>query len=152
MRWVRERQARRAAGLRGDAGTALVGFFYLAVLLMVPLAYVVVSVARVQGAAFGVTTAAREAGRAYATAPLGADPAGRAQVAARLSLEDQGLAEVPVALAPVAGGEAGAVRVRVRYVVELPGVPRLLGGGLVTVPVEATHVQRLDPWVARVPG
>lgn len=137
------------SGRRGDRGAAIVEFFALAVVLLVPLTYVVVSVARVQAAAYGLTTAVREAGRAYATAPVGADPQARAQVAARLALEDAGLAEVPVQLAPAAGGAASSVQVRARYAVPLPGVPRLLGAGLVTVPVTASHVQRLDPWVVR---
>ena len=133
----------------GDAGTALVEFFYLAVVLLVPLVYVVVSAARVQAAAYGLTTAVREAGRAYATAPAGSDRQARAQVAARIALEDAGLAEVPVTVSPAPGGAASSVQVRVRYAVPLPGVPRLLGDGLVHVPVEASHVQRLDPYVVR---
>ena len=133
----------------GDAGTALVEFFYLAVVLLVPLVYVVVSAARVQAAAYGLTTAAREAGRAYATAPAGADRQARAQVAARLALEDSGLAEVPVVVTRAPGGAASSVQVHVRYAVPLPGVPRLLSDGLVTVPVQASHVQRLDPYVVR---
>ena len=134
---------------RGDDGTALVEFFFLAVLLLVPLVYVVLSAARVQSAAYGLTAAAREAGRAFATAPAGADRQARAQLAARLALEDQGLAEVPVVVLPVDGGTADSVRVRVAYSVPLPGVPRLLGDGLVSVPVQASHVQRLDPYVVR---
>jgi hypothetical protein len=132
-----------------EAGTAMVEFFYLAVLLLVPLAYVVGSAARVQSAAYGVTAAAREAGRAYATAPLGADPQARAQAAARLALADQGLSEVPVQVTPTVGGAAGSVQVRVAYDVQLPGVPNVLGGGLVSIPVRATHLQRLDEFVTR---
>lgn len=143
----RLRSRLHAAGSEG--GTALVEFFYLAVVLLVPLTYVVVSAARVQSAAYGVTTAAREAGRAYATAPAATDRHARAQVAARLALEDQGLSEVPVTVIPAAGGAAASVQVRVRYAVPLPGVPRLLSDGLVTIPVEASHVQRLDPYVVR---
>jgi len=134
---------------RGEDGTALVEFFFLAVLLLVPLVYVVLSAARVQSAAYGLTAAAREAGRAYATAPAGADRDARAQLAARLALEDQGLSEVPVAVTPAEGGRADSIRIRIAYSVPLPGVPRLLGDGLVSVPVQASHVQRLDPYVVR---
>jgi Flp pilus assembly protein TadG len=133
----------------GDTGTALVEFFYLAVVLLVPLVYVVLSASRVQAAAYGLTTAVREAGRAYATAPAGSDRHARAQVAARIALEDSGLADVPVTISPAPGGAASSIQVRVRYAVPLPGVPRLLGDGLVSVPVEASHVQRLDPYVVR---
>ena len=57
----------------GDAGNALVEFTYLAVLLMVPLVYVLLAGFQVQRAAFGVTEAARQAGRAYARADSGAE-------------------------------------------------------------------------------
>jgi Flp pilus assembly protein TadG len=143
------RRRRRPARTGDDRGAALVEFFFLAIVLLVPLVYVVLSAARVQSAAYGVTAAAREAGRAYATAPAGADRVSRAQLAARLALEDSGLAEVPVTVTPAPGGAASSVQVRLRYAVPLPGVPRLLGDGLVTVPVQASHVQRLDPYVIR---
>jgi hypothetical protein len=45
----------------GDAGNALIEFTYLAVLLMIPLVYVLLSAFQVQRAAFGVTEAPRPA-------------------------------------------------------------------------------------------
>lgn len=74
-----------------DDGSALVEFVYLAVLLLVPLVYVVLAAVSVQRAAFGVTAAARDAGRAYATA--GSDHLGeaRAEAAVRLAMHDQGV-------------------------------------------------------------
>jgi hypothetical protein len=75
---------------RADDGSALVEFVYLAVLLLVPLVYVVLTAVAVQRAAFGVTAAARDAGRAYATA--GSDRLGesRAEAAVALAMHDQG--------------------------------------------------------------
>ena len=75
----------------GDDGNAIVEFSYLAVLLMVPLVYVLLSVFEVQRASFGVTEAARQAGRAYATADDPAQGRARAAAAASLAMRDQGL-------------------------------------------------------------
>ena len=69
-------------GLRGEEqGSALVEFTWLAILLMVPLLYIVLTVFEVQRAAFGVSTAARAAGRAFTQAP--SEAAARAAPSAR---------------------------------------------------------------------
>ena len=80
---------------RGDEGTALVEFTYLAILLMVPVVYVLLAVFRVQSAAFAVTEAARQAGRAYATADTPEQGRQRAERAASLALHDQGITDAP---------------------------------------------------------
>lgn len=133
--------------LRGDDGNALVEFTYLAVLLMVPLVYVLLTVFQVQRAAFGVTEAARSAGRAYATAETPAQGALRAQEAADLAMRDQipgyGSAQVsypePPALLP-----GGTVTVTVRHDVTLPLIGGLFGRVEPTIPVRATHVEVVD--------
>ena len=73
-----------------DSGTALVEFVLLGVVLLVPLMYLVLAVSAVQRGIYGVTQAAREAGRAYVTGTT-ENAAERATYAARLALEDQGL-------------------------------------------------------------
>ena len=75
----------------GDDGNALVEFTYLAVLLMVPLVYVLLAGFQVQRAAFGVTEAARQAGRAYARADSAATGQARADAASMLAMKDQGI-------------------------------------------------------------
>jgi Flp pilus assembly protein TadG len=55
------------SSLCDDRGNAIVEFVFLAVLLMVPLVYVLLTVFKVQAAAYAVSSAAREAGRVYAT-------------------------------------------------------------------------------------
>jgi len=87
-----------------DEGRAIVEFVFLGVLLLVPLVYLVLVIARVQAAAFAVSTAAREAGRAFTTARHDADAYPRAQAAAGISFEDYGL--VPTA------GSSSAVTAR----------------------------------------
>lgn len=131
----------------GDDGNALVEFSYLAVLLMIPLVYVLLTVFQVQRAAFGVTEAARQAGRAYATATDEAQGRARAQVAADLALQDQGLVLCPSCLAPPAGQlvPGGTVRVRVEHRVVLPLLGGLFRGAVPpSIPVRATHVEVVD--------
>lgn len=129
----------------GDGGNAVVEFTGLAVLLMVPLVYLLLGVFEVQRAAFGVTEAARQAGRAYATADDVASGQARAAAAAALAMRDQGLT-CGGCLSSVTGSlEPGArVTVTVRHVVHLPLVGALLGGDRAGVPVDAVHVEHVD--------
>ena len=133
--------------LRGDDGNALVEFTYLAVLLMVPLVYVLVTVFQLQRAAFGVTEAARQAGRAYVTADTAAQGAARAQAAADLAMRDQipgfGRASLDVA-APQGLQPGGTVTVRVQHAVTLPILGGLFGRVEPTIPVRAVHVEVVD--------
>ena len=78
---------------QGDDGTAVIEFVGVTLLLLLPLLYLLLAVFSVQRAAFGVTQAAREAGRAYSTAPSSAVGLQRAQYAARLTMTDQGVAD-----------------------------------------------------------
>ena len=80
-----------AGGRAGcDAGSAVVEFVVLGVVLLVTLLYGALALSAVQRTAFGVTQAAREAGRAYVTGTAATAPA-RAEAAARLALADQGV-------------------------------------------------------------
>lgn len=74
-----------------DEGSAIVEVVFLAVLLMVPLVYVLLAVFAVQGSAYALTSATREAGRAYASAAD--DDAGRERAlrAAQIALADHGI-------------------------------------------------------------
>ena len=134
--------------MKGDEGNALVEFVYLALLLMIPLVYVLLAVFQVQSAAFGVTEAARQAGRAYARS---ADPATAevtATTAARLALKDQGIDWDGTP--ELCGGEGcslapgATVRTRVRYVVQLPFVGGLFGEGRAGIPVTGVHSEVVD--------
>lgn len=84
MRW-RERAA-------DEGGTAVIEFVWLAVLLLVPLIYLVLCLARLQAGSYAVTQAARESGRAFITAEDPAAAERRASAAAEIAFEDQGFA------------------------------------------------------------
>ena len=136
----------------GDEGSALLEFTYLAVLLMVPLVYVLLTVLQVQSAAFGVTEAARQAGRAYVQAGSATEGGARARAAVALVLADQGIeAAAPPVLScapkPLSRClEPGTrVEVTVSYAVPLRGLGALFAGTQgPTIPVSATHVQVVD--------
>jgi Flp pilus assembly protein TadG len=133
--------------LRRDDGNAMLEFVYLSVLLMVPLVYVLTTTFQVQRAAFGVTEAARQAGRAYATADSDAQGRARADAAARLAMRDQGVElDEPPAIVPSDGVAPGSVvRVRVTHRVPLPLVGGLFGDVVPpNIPVRADHVAVVD--------
>lgn len=132
---------------RSDDGNALLEFVYLSVLLMVPLVYVLTTAFQVQRAAFGVTEAARQAGRAFTTAETTAQGSARAQAAAELALTDQGIAlREPLEVSAPNGLDPGAsVRVTVLHRVELPLVGGLFGGAVPpNIPVRASSLQVVD--------
>lgn len=125
-----------------DRGSAIIEFVTVAVVLMVPLVYVLLTVFAVQRAAFAVSAAAREAGRAYVTADDPSTATARAQEAADLALADQ-LPGAPAAAVTIDGAldPGAAVRVTVTYRVGVAGVG--------TIPVSATHVATVDRYRSR---
>jgi len=116
---------------------------WLAVLLLVPLVYVVLAVFEVQRGAFAATAAARAAGRAYVLAPTPAEGELRARTASRVALADQGIdgerSAMTVMCRPACLAPGSVVQVRVRHQVPLPLLPRVLGGQAPSLRVEAEH-------------
>jgi hypothetical protein len=119
---------------------------WLGVILLVPMLWIVVSAFEVQRGAFGVSGAARAAGRAYALAPTDGEGRVRAESAARRALADQGLPDAPldvrVSCTPYpADCHAGTsvITVVVRSRVDLPLLPDVLGGGAPSFALDATH-------------
>lgn len=117
-------------------------------LLMVPLVYLLLAVFRVQSAAFGVTEAARQAGRAYARADGAASAELVAGKAARLALRDQGIAWT--GSPEFCGGDGcslepgSTVRTSVKYTVQLPFVGGIFGKGRAGIPVTGVHTEVVD--------
>jgi Flp pilus assembly protein TadG len=102
VRWLR----RRLGMLTGERGSALVEFVFVALVVFVPLVYVVAGFSAVQRGVFASQAAAREAGRAVGTAPDAVTGQERALRAAQLAVEDQSvdLADLQVAYAPAGVG------------------------------------------------
>lgn len=136
----------------GDAGSAVVEFVTLGVLLLLPVVYLVTTLGRLQAGAFAVEGAAREAARAFATATDEASGSGRAHAAVLLALTDQGFTDVdPDAALDVAceldpcHQPEGRITVTVTFDVVLPGVPRFVDAVVPTrVPVSADAVAVVD--------
>lgn len=130
-------------------GSALVEFQLLAVLLLVPLVYVLMAALDVQRTVYGATQAAREAGRVAAS--TGNEAAAR--YAAALSLRDQGVAEDGVAVQfrcdPGCTAPGGEITVEVSALVRLPFLPQVLADAArAAIPVSATHVAPIDRYRA----
>lgn len=139
-----------------DDGSAIVEFVFLAVLMLVPIVYLILALARIQAGALAVEQGAREAGRAFVTAPDDRTATARAQAAAALAYGDQGFAPPgPSQLALVCAANpclAANARVTVRseITVVLPGVPRFLSRAIpVQVTLTATHVATVDEFARR---
>jgi hypothetical protein len=103
--WLR----RRLGMLAADSGSALVEFIFVALVVFVPLVYIVAGFSAVQRGVFASTAAAREAGRAMGTAPDPATGQERALRAAQLAVEDQSVevTDMRLAFAP-AGADCAA--------------------------------------------
>lgn len=137
-----------------DRGSAIVEFLGVALVLLVPVVYLVLVLARMQSAAFAVDGAAREAARAFVTAPDLSAAASRAVAAAAIALDDQGLdpdvAPGAVAIACTADPcltPGTLVTATVELDVTLPGVPDWLGGVVpLAVPVSATATATVDDY------
>jgi hypothetical protein len=130
---------------RNDDGTAIVEFVWLAILLLVPLLYIVLAAFDTQRAAYAASAAARSAGRAFVTAPDQASGYARAREAVRLAYADQRLDDAPGVtitcrpdprrcLTP-----GSVVRAEVHSSVALPLMPGVFGSSSPGISVESAH-------------
>jgi len=150
---------RRPADQRGSA---IIEFVFVAVIVMLPLVYLIAAVATVQRNSLAVSNAARDAGRAFVTSDTPAQARARTRVAVRLALTDQGVpddaqlrfvaarssCDGPAVVPRLAPGAEFAVCVT--RSVTLPGIPSLLAGrGIRTVGRFVVHVDDYRVVVAR---
>lgn len=140
---------RGGARVRGEDGSAIIEFVVLGVLLLVPLVYLVMSVGRVQAGSYAVSTAAREAGRAFVTAQSGEDAAGRAHAAARIAFADQGFGglgdlEIACSSTPCLTPDS-RVETTARVTVQLPLIPAFARDVVpLEIPLTASHLSIVD--------
>ncbi|QAY70382.1 pilus assembly protein [Xylanimonas protaetiae] len=140
-----------------ERGSAVVEFIGTALLLLIPLVYLVLTLGRLQAGAFAVDGGAREAARAVVTAPTSADAETRARVAVSLALEDQGFDAGPALTGDAVQVTCSAdpcltpgatVTATVRAVVPLPFVPALLRSWVpLEIPVESRYRATVDQFV-----
>ena len=130
---------------RGESGTALVEFVWLAILLIVPLLYIVLAAFDTQRAAYAASSAARSAGRAFVTAPDQASGYARAEAAVRLAYRDQGIQSQPdvrISCRPDPRNclsPGSVVRAEIGSSVDLPLMPAALGSNTPRIRVDSEH-------------
>jgi len=131
---------------RGDVGTALVEFTWLALILLVPVVYVLLAVFDAQRASYAVSAASRSAGRAFVLSPDQGTAHHRAWEAARIAMADQGVEvtsdAVTVTCSPVPDqclSPGAVVTVTVAVQQPLPLAPDVLGTSAPTIRVASTH-------------
>ena len=130
---------------RDESGTALVEFVWLAILLIVPLLYIVLAAFDTQRAAYAASSAARSAGRAFVTAPDQASGYARAEAAVRLAYRDQGIESPPdvrISCRPDPRNcltPGSVVRAEIGSSVDLPLMPAALGSNTPRIRVDSEH-------------
>ncbi|MEU4393582.1 hypothetical protein [Kribbella sp. NPDC023855] len=139
IRWSRRRD---------EQGSAVVEFLWLALLMLVPLVYVMLGVFDVQRASYGATAATRAAGRAFIIVPAGLsedDARARAFEAARLAMKDQGMDlssdQLKITCSPACLEPGSTVTVELDAEVPLPLIPDALGGERPAIHVSASHTE-----------
>lgn len=113
---------------RREEGSAVVEFTFLALLLMVPLVYFIITVGQIQGGSFAVVGAADQAAKVFVAQPDAGSAVAAAEQAALIALADFGhessAARVSTRCDPGDCQAAGtAVTVTVHLSVPLPFVP-----------------------------
>ena len=131
---------------RGEGGTALVEFVWLAILLLVPMLYIVLAVFETQRASYAASAAARSASRAFVTSPDQASAYARAQAAARLAFGDQHIEAADFTLVITCRPDpercltpGSVVAAEVRSAADLPLMPTALGSNTPRIAVAAVH-------------
>lgn len=142
------RRLRRRLRRRGEEGNAVVEFSWLALLLLVPLVYVMLGVFDVQRASYGATAATRAAGRAFIIVPTGLsedEARARAFEAARLAMKDQGMdltaEQLKITCSPACLEPGSTVTVELTTEVPLPLIPDALGGERPAIHLTASHTE-----------
>lgn len=127
-----------------EDGSAVVEFTFLALLLMVPLVYFVITVGQIQGGSFAVVGAADQAAKVFVAQPDAPTAQAAAERAVALALSDFGhpaaRAHMTTSCNPADCQAAGTtVTVTVRLNVPLPFIPFV--DGLSATEVEASSTQ-----------
>jgi Flp pilus assembly protein TadG len=142
----------RPSRLSDDRGSAALEFVTAGVLLLVPLVYLILAMAAIQGGALSVEGAARQAARVFVQSPTTAIGTARARTAVDFALNDFGLDNansiVTITCRPEPSAcltRRGYVTVTVRASVALPLVPRSLTVTTpAAIPMSATSTEQVS--------
>lgn len=130
-----------------ERGSAVVEFIFLAVLLMIPVVYLILTVGQVQAGAYAVVGAADQAAKVYVLNDDLPPAQQAAEQAVRLAVEDMGFDAANATLAITCDGgclTAGAtVHARVELRIELPVVGSVPGVTATAATVDASASQKV---------
>ena len=140
-----------------EEGSAALEFITAGFLLLVPLVYLILTLASVQAGALAVEGAARQAARVFVQASTAEEAASRAARAVDFGLADYGIASDAASVTISCSGSApcpsrnAVVSVTVRVDVALPLLPDVLDlSRAASVPVQATARQQVSRfWAER---
>ena len=138
----------RAAASTGEEGSAIIEFVFLAVLLMIPVVYLVLTVGQLQGGAYAAVGAADQAAKVFAGSANEAAARAAAETAVELAAADIGLAPDAATLVVSCSSSncltpGSSVTATVRVTVPLPLVPTLPGLQLEAATLEASASQQV---------
>jgi hypothetical protein len=146
------------AGAHPDDGRAIIEVVFLAVLLLIPVVYILIALLRLQGATLAVSQAARDVGRLIETSGATGVSSQLMHEVAGQDLRDQGISTDQMVLRTTPAGadctrsdslepsyQPGATyQLCVVAVVSLPGVPTILSGSKNTVTgIYTVHIGEL---------
>ncbi|MGO1174365.1 MAG: peptidase T4 [Actinomycetaceae bacterium] len=133
-----------------EAGSAIVEYLGVALVLLLPLIYLVVALGRIQAASFAAEGAARESGRIVAQADSEAAAAGPAVRAVELAFADQGfdvdgVSALHITCSADPCHTPGAeIDVQVATAVALPLLPESIGSVPTSITVESRHLVAVE--------
>jgi hypothetical protein len=133
----------------GESGSAVVEFVGLAVLVIMPMSYLVLVMSHIYSATIATQHAAREAARAFSMSDTIDTADWAARTAAQLAFADHGLPLPPDALVLTCEGgclqPGSTIHASVRWPVTLPWMPDILRAPT-TVDVRADQVLVIDAY------
>ena len=143
---------RRSRLFRDERGSAALEFITAGFLLLIPLVYLVIAMAAIQGGALSVEGASRQAARVFVQAPDAETAQSEAQTAVNIALDEFGLrsgaSTVKISCRPnpaVCLTRRGFVTVTVTTSVSLPLVPSALPlTAPLSVPLSATSTEQVS--------
>lgn len=124
-----------------ERGNASIEFIWLALILLVPMMYILLVTFEVQRAAFGVSAASRAAARSFVLAPTNTAAESRALNSARITLADHRVenTKIEISCEPRCHQPGSTVTVLVRARQTLPMLPTVFGKQLGSIRVTAIH-------------
>lgn len=136
--------------MRLDAGSAIIEFLVVGILILVPMLYAMLMVVRVESAAMASTHAVREASRVFMMADVATQGMRDARTASNLALADQGFQVGEDALTVTCTQKCltpqSQLHVNLSWKVDLPWLPPPFSNFLDGYPISADQHVTIDTY------